>query len=702
MAYQKKYYFTFKDLSTAERVHLIELWQNTAVSLTAEEVRGGMPPFVVEMPELDHKFQVVRGTGCTITLLSDTDMKFFNGLYHVDPQEFIVKHYIDSALNFIGYLNAEMITEPYDIDFNYQLSVTGNDGFSLMDRFAFVQADGSQYTGAKSKWELLQIVFGKIALSWSEILVSLSTTFTGYSGAANSTILHESYINCANFYDEDKKPMTLREVVEAILAPYGAYIRAESGNIYITDIHTLAGGGNITYKRFNASTYAYIASVTIDNEKTVSEIGYFGTGQSIEMSGGVNRHVVAYSPFPVKEILNDTLISAEEFDTVPGTFSTKDGYYYKTVADNKFWEIDLAKQVSLNPTTFEISYYQNQEDANVYLRIPLYAGVNAIVAYIKDNPFLTISGANPNPLSTDPDRPIRRRTKYYDGVAFLVTGEMLVKTRNNPYNESELPVQKDIISLGISCRIKCGGRYYDGSINSWTSSPANTFLYTNDLRNEVIADKFVKIGENGNGWKIIIGNFSEDIVLSGAFEFEFWSEYKTNKKNAIQLETNSTDVKEIWIKDLSINIVNFDGSEIQDNDIEFIGLLDKLYANEGEKIELKCGTDAQFADRGKIMKFDGTEYTDIKTWTRAGQTFKIEELLLNSLSSNYRAGFITLHSMKLKNSFSLQNVLTDSFIGTKKLMIKSANRNYIDHAIDCELVEIAPDELTIVKDPTIF
>lgn len=721
MAYQKKYYFSFKDIRLTERTHLVELWQNTEDVLVAEEIKGHMNPFSVEMPEIDHKFQVVRGCGCQINLLSETDMKFFTGLYHVNPTDFMVKHYIDSVINFVGYLNAEMMSEPYDIDFNYQVSLTGNDGFSLMDRFSFIQLDESNYTGVKSKFELLQIIFAKIGLPFTEYRIALATTFTGYSGDIDSSLLHESYVDCANFYDEDDKPMSLRAVVESILAPYGAHIRAESGNIYITDIHSLASLTDVVYKRFTMSTGAYVADVTIPNVKAIADIGYMGTGHSIERSGGVNRQVVSYSPYPTKTILEESLIGTDEFTTVPSTFSIKDGYKYKTLQDNKYWEIDTAKLYNLNPTTFEISYFENEEDANVYLRYPRYGGLNGRVAFLKDGQYLNVSGASLNPLSTDPDRPLRRRTKYYDGVAFLITGQILIKTKNNPYDDSQ--VSKDINSIGLSCVIKVGSRYYDQATNSWTTTPSKFFIYVNDNQNSVISDKFIDIknpnygSNNGGEIKIIVGNISEDITIDGDLEFEIWSEYRTHSTTDVNYVTNSEDVKEIWIKEVSIELVNFDGSEIQDNDIEYIGLLDRTFQNEGEKIELTCGTDTQFADRGKILKSDGTNYTDIREWTRNAQSFKIEELLLGSVSSNYRAGFVTLSNMKLKNSFSLQNVLTDTFITKSvmipdsnppeytqelsKMMAKSAMINYQDDVVECSLEEILPDELIIVKDTSI-
>lgn len=55
----------------------------------------------------------------------------------------------------------------------------------------------------------------------------------------------------------------------------------------------------------------------------------------------------------------------------------------------------------------------------------------------------------------------------------------------------------------------------------------------------------------------------------------------------------------------------------------------------------------------------------------------------------------------MNNAFSLQNILTDTFISGSKMMVKSANINYADNIIECDLVEVFQDELTIVPDSTI-
>jgi len=676
MAYQKKYYFSFKDIRLTERTHLVELWQNTETVLTAEEIKGHMNPFSVEMPEIDHKFQVVRGCGCQINLLSETDMKFFTGLYHVNPTDFMVKHYIDGVINFYGYLNAEMMSEPYDIDFNYQVSLTGNDGFSLMDRFSFIQLDESNYTGVKSKFELLQIIFAKIGLPFTEYRIALATTFTGYSGDADSSILHESFVDCANFYDEDDKPMTLRAVVESILAPYGAHIRAELGNIYITDIHSLASLSSVAYKQFTMSTGAYTGFIAIPNVKAIADIGYLGTGHSIERSGGVNRQVVSYSPYPTKTILEESLIGTDEFTTVPPTFSTKDGYYYRTLEGNKYWETILG--------VFEQSFYNSPNDSNVYIMWPRFTLVNTKVAQLKINPYLNISTPEYGNIND-----------LYRMIKIEIRAEILIKTKTNPYDSNDsYGLVTQLVTYWV---VKVGNLYYD---NSLTESPRWTTTYA-----------MCRVPSNGNGQNInddfhsfIFAPFVDEYLM-GNLEIEIWSNYETYGDGGGLL---SDKVKEIWIKNIEFNLTRINSTnpalpslEIPDNDIEYIGLLDRTFQNEGQKIELTCGTDTTLCDKAKILKSDGTNYSDITQWTRNAQTFKIEELLLGSVSSNYRAGFVTLSNMKLKNSFSLQNILTDTFIGSAKMMVKSAMINYQDNVVECSLIEILPDELIIVKDTTV-
>jgi len=697
MAFQKKYWYQFAELETNE-IHVVEIWHDTPDVIIAEEVKGGDIPFIVEMPAIDHKFQTVRGNGCKIELFSNSDRKFFDGLYHVDPQEMKVLHYIDGVLNWCGYLNSEFVSEPYDQEYNYIISTLGNNGFSLMDRFFFLQSDGNIYEGVKSEFELLQIVLDKINLPYQYLFIYLSTTIPGITPSVDESLLHYSYVNCSNFYDEDNQPMTLREVLDSILAPYGAFIIEVNSNIYIIDIHSLASLSIITYQQYDLSDYSYIGEYVQPNVLDVVFVGYLGTGQTIEKSGGKNMQVVSYSPYPSKLVSQQTLTIPGEFDTVPETWNTKNGYEYRTLDDHYFW---FTQSNPIDNTFEESRYLTKSEESFVYVRWPVQSTLYPILL-IKANkrPYLNITGAKALPYQSG-GRPGSGsgRVRYVDGVGLLITGKVLVKTKDNPYNDTQTSIDFD--QLGLNYYLTCGDYAWNKSLNSWEYNPIPTPINTVWTNGQgVISDKFVNIGSGGNGLFVPIGNADNEIVLDGNLSFVILSDIYSLRPNdwIADMETNSSDIQEIWLKDIEIKLTNIDGTEIEDTDIEYIGYLDERFKDSAEKISLKTGTDVKFADRGKIMAGDSGSFASVYEWLRNGQQFKIEELLLCSLSANYRSGYLKLLNMNLKRVFWLNNVITDTtFLPTEKFMITSASIDYRNHTINCELTEIFEDELTIVK-----
>ena len=88
-SYKKKYWLQFTGEDKVR--NLVDIYQNTYGSLNAEEIKGMESPFLVEMPNVS-KFTPTRGTGCELNLLSKTDRYFYDGLYHVDPKEILLKH----------------------------------------------------------------------------------------------------------------------------------------------------------------------------------------------------------------------------------------------------------------------------------------------------------------------------------------------------------------------------------------------------------------------------------------------------------------------------------------------------------------------------------------------------------------------------------------------------------------------------------
>ena len=179
MSFQKKYYYNFKDLNNIPNT--VEIWQNyTGGTLTPELVYADKSAFTIEMPTIKDKFQAIRGTGCECNIISYTGMKFLTGLYSSDMQNIMIKHYYNSNINWLGYINSELQTEPYDILNNYTVNFNGTDGFALMEKMYYCTGsgyvvgttfngsniiDGAFYSGVTSQFNILQNIFQKFLRS---------------------------------------------------------------------------------------------------------------------------------------------------------------------------------------------------------------------------------------------------------------------------------------------------------------------------------------------------------------------------------------------------------------------------------------------------------------------------------------------------------------------------------------------------------
>jgi hypothetical protein len=657
--FQKKYYYQYTSLDN--KTNVVELWQDTATTLTSEEIQAMDSPFSVELPSVS-KFQPIRGTGCELNLLSSTDRKLFNGLYHVDPKEIMVKHYINGSINWYGYLNSELVSETYSELNNYPIQINGNDGFNLMERYKFVTDTNVQYTGITSQFNLLTTCIDKIGLPFSELRISLSTTFSGFTGASDKTILHESYINTSNYIDEDGISSDLRTVVESVLTPYGAFITQIGGNLYINDIHSLATNTNQSYKCYSTSTWNYTQTISSNNIISLSGVGYQGTSQMIELSGGKNLQKVTYSPYADKILIDTSIASESEFTTVPSSYSMKNNFHYKTLTGN-------INYVENSPATFEESYYTDPDEAQIYLRFAKQTSHTKILSSIHQG-YYAVSAGKLEPYGT------RRR---FIGVTLRLTGEVMLTTKDNPYDDNGSSEYKDV-QIRVGLNIGTGATPADYWVKQATTSSS-----------ENISDTFIPFTiDNVLG----VSRYSP-FDVNGYLYVDIYTNVSTLSRNGV--DDTPDAMKEIWFKNLKVEYIQSEtGASIQDKDIEFTSTKNNLFLDEADQVSLICGTDKYRADRGKIMAKIGNKYPAIYNWTRNNQTYKVEELLCNSLASNNNTGYHTISGLELKNGFNHTNVLQDSNLVGKNLMVSAIKYDYYNNVSQCTLVEIKPDDYSIV------
>jgi len=309
--FQKKYYYTFSDITNKR--FTTELWQYTGATLTAQEIKADDNPFTVTYSPTNNKFEVVRGSGCDMNVVSVTGLSFIN-MYTSDMMDYQIRFNSGSSLLWVGYLNSELYTEPFSEYNNYTVSLTGNDGLALLERMDYLTSGSTVYFGYVNNWTIITNILQKLNITWNAVYVGLSTTSTEITLNSGNTVISATYSNNENFYDEDGNPMNCREVLETILAPFSAYIQIINANIYITDVNTMAQANNQTFRRYNGTTFAYETNVTLNLALgDVSTIDFASNSQTLNILAPINKQKVIYSPYIV-----NTLI---DYDPTKETFS---------------------------------------------------------------------------------------------------------------------------------------------------------------------------------------------------------------------------------------------------------------------------------------------------------------------------------------------------------------------------------------------
>jgi len=688
MSLQKKFYFNFK--SRENTAFVVEIWEESTPVITAVEVRGASSPFSVSFPSTD-RFAPVRGSGCSVAMVSQTDRQFFP-LCTPDAFKYQIRLYKSGTLTWQGYLDSELYSEPFDELTGYTVAFSGTDGLALLDRVQYLDALSERYTGVISQWDVIKNILLKLGLTWNGVYVALSTTSPEITIGAEETILHKTYVRNDNYYNEDADPETCRKVLEEMLRPYGATLTISNNKVYITDINTILTAGLVTFKVYSSTTFNYSASVPVDlNRGDLSDIGFAETGTALDIVSGVNKQIVKYSPYRQTDIIDfnasgDFSDSSTYGTTTIGVFPYrfKETWFTESKTWNRFGLGEFVDMVGIDTNTGE-------EDS--YLKI-VPTGLNGSN---KGTTFFSCKQKLPDILKAPDD-------KYL----IQINADLFARTLDGMNNVT--PSGANMYYLLLYTRLSIGNKKWivEGFDAEWVDlSDPREFRWpvcssSGGLDNfSTIEDRWVPLNNSIGAQAIVkdailpLFGFPGGEVVFEIRGFEVWG---SDKGADPDNETIYSMVKDVRIKNVKLTVIDSKRNAIDTQDSEYVGYLNPLFKNEGEEITLLQGTNtADYpVERGALLRLDTGVYYNLKTWTKAGKTDNIEDLLLRSVVSNYKSISLqltgTLNAITdIIGMFTYINYLEQTF------MITECTHNFEDESTDVTLVEAAADDLDIIK-----
>lgn len=277
----------------------------------------------IEWTSVD-KIEPVQGSSLSLTLVSPSD-RTLTELYKVAPATLFVTIMRDGELWWMGAIDPELYSEPYTTDKGYEVTITASD-FGVLDRLDF------DLTGIASINDIIKGCLNRMYPDFFKHRISDFYRSTSIDGETTAVDLTKLYVDTSNFYDEDGKPMTWREVLEAVLQPLGLRMVqrcAGSGVLfYLYDINAL-----FTHHYPTKDIWWSSDDAQLDIDKTYDKV-------ELTLSPYVPSDVV--SEIDEEEVLKDAVpegVCSEKTTTTEdlSKFVSQYSFYIAHGESNKYW-----------------------------------------------------------------------------------------------------------------------------------------------------------------------------------------------------------------------------------------------------------------------------------------------------------------------------------------------------------------------------
>lgn len=624
------YYNEFKGLDgVLNRVEIL-----SEVSGIDEYVKTGKSPFVLRYADV-MKLDPVHTAQATIHLISQYDFQFIS-LHTDDMQGYRVDFYRGGILFWTGWLDSELYNEVLSKSSPYEVEFSASD-FNITERLKYINDSDAKYSDIVPVMTHIKRCLDKLKLPFGKIYIGCTTTIGGISLNSSETALHKSYVTSSNFYDEDGKPMSCREVLDNCLRPFALMMVQKDGNVYVYDYNTIKKG--LPMKRFDFSSMTYEDEEFVDfYYGNALDIGIMSSDGDYGFEEMFNNVTITSSLYAAK----DGVFSYDvEEDNLADLISTSDnaGYVLKKYGSCPPWKegrflryenkrntgadaligaemIYTGDSSAINQWSFDGKnvFIIGNTDAKNYLRIKAQAYVNT-----RDDPFDT-------DIVEDDER-TGVMGIYGDLVLYDSMGTP-VMYYDNSYRFDE--GWKDVTGSDIPL-----GKF----ILTYVSLSETASASTSRIANQWLTNgQNMSLGESLSSSRDQAGNRLIAPPVSGYLVMRM--RYCVIKRLVLDKEEifPADRVKNILIDHVSMNFENDKGDSLNTDDYEFKSYINKKVASDFEEITLKCisaNEDNVPTSKASILKKDGNNYKFQLSFTRSNQTDILERLLMCTVHSNF-------------------------------------------------------------------
>lgn len=607
-------------------------------------------PLQIEWSEAD-KLEPVQSSKAILQLYSDTDRQFID-LYTVQAGSIRLDVYRNGSLYWSGTLDPELYEEPFAYKADYGVTLTFAD-MAILDRLNWSK------TGFMTLREVITEALIQTRIRYGATEEHISTRLSQYN---TDNILDVISVNLSNFFDEDGEPLSLREVLDETLRPFGLRLIQKGGKIVIYDlneIYTAFNQQTVTwdsddstlavdrvYNNVKLTFSPYEKTTMIKGEVDPKSVPGDGFIIRVDCTKGSTGNLIAPDGF--KMALSDTgkgLIKSDKakFFRIDPVYSgeASAGIAWTVIIKNNY-DGDINRLQAATPTI-----------GDLLLKVPEtsylgYVGLNRNKYKLKltmqllfdprYNPFENASQQNYGKAFDN-----QKNRANYAYVPFILTlrdvdGKALLHWQNHEVKDGNSYVRKNCDWFpgegawgdAWMCWYQ-GNRSNESGLGGWQGNKQIIGYYRGDL--PVLFDK------------MDMAEYIDLPTVSGWLELQIGAgvptyDYKSDSSWQIRQEVYN-DCRWILYKEPKIELVNKYSKSLDTEDIEHNAWINRS-AKEELKIETILGTLKEPSPVAQGQLFKTADKSVQNSFFRAGVTDCLERLLIGTAYSNYSTRHNTL------------------------------------------------------------
>ena len=682
MSYGLIYTIPFATLDNTPCVVEIEKDGYTGAST---ELTAGATPFTAEIDSEEFLYTPTRFSTAKLQIVGND---YLQSLFSTAYREYRVTMKKDGVITWCGFIKPELYTQDYASE-TFVLEIECISAMSVLEFIDYtIEGDSKEFV---SIWRLLQRCISTAAGQYNSVFIPHVYASSKAAYSTEENVLSEMTLSEQDFFDEDDKPMKLKEVLEEVCKFLNWTCADWKGDLYFVDVdHTGI------YRQYDIGLENK-ANAQV-NELLVQDIGFAGSNHSLDVLPGYNKASVKCSNYPVAQIFPD-----EDFDRLK-LYASQDKQSGDKVTAKRFYYPDVYRLFHYSPQGADLSdeqfeAYKNNPDSlmgGMIIKRCEYKIVNGepeISNYNWENLIQVRrgtqkSGSNYTWLSRVPILTFKSQlpvAAYLDGAVAISCSVQV--TENDDLSTDDKKRNGYVRAL---CEFSIGDYYYNGSefVNNSTIERFEIKFPLAAITGESFAsvENTKKLSQPYDGLTGYVIELPKGKPLTGEVRFCMYP-LQPQPGNYTQFFAGVG----YYIKDLKMEYKRRnDLDDLTDySDRTYENVLNENYINELDEIEFKISSyNNDGVCYSKVML--GNDYLRDNLYNSIlDNTIRPEEMMITRCINHYSATRIKL-TQEIKERADLSPItrLSDTFLVGKKFINAGGSIDYKMNRFECIMIEV--------------